>query len=174
MSLLPFLHFFCFSVYMILAVYVLAKNAKSLLNRVCSVLFTSFGIWSFGSIFLHSPRTARDAAYLFENIAALGWGSFPVIFLWFVLIFTKRARILGSKLFYAAIAVLPVLFIYKQWSGLIIGDYVFRSYGWSGVWSSSPWAYLYFVYYSLFCGMGLYFLTKYSQHIDSPIIQKRI
>jgi len=100
MSILTLLHFLSFSIYLYLAGYVLYKNPKDLLNRVCAILILCFAIWSFGSGSIRNANITKDGAMLFISITSIGWCSFASFSLWFCLIFTKRERILKNKIIY--------------------------------------------------------------------------
>ena len=100
MSFLPFLHFFAFLVYLYLAVFVIIKNPKSSLNRVCAAIIACFALWSFGRIFMHNPGTSKETVRLFGHIISVGVLSFSSFFLWFFLIFTQKKKILKTKSLY--------------------------------------------------------------------------
>ncbi|TFG89825.1 MAG: hypothetical protein E4G71_06215, partial [Candidatus Atribacteria bacterium] len=123
-SVLQFLHFFVFLVYSCLLAFLLCKDPKSILNKVCAALLACFAVWSFGSIFIYNPRAAKDSVILFDNISSIGWVSFASFSLWFVLIFTERKKILKIKMIYPALFILPLLLIYKQWTGFLTADFI--------------------------------------------------
>jgi diguanylate cyclase (GGDEF)-like protein/PAS domain S-box-containing protein len=173
MNILPFLHFFAFLVYFYLLVLVLWKNPKSWLNRVCAALLACFALWNFGYIFVHNLNVSKDSAMLFGNIGSIGWGSFASFALWFVLIFTEKKKILKSKLFYPFIFILPLLFIYKQWTGFLIADHIKRPWGWVGVWSGSIWPYLYYLYYLSFIAIGLYLIFNFKKKTKEIVREKQ-
>ena len=129
MNILPFLHFFVFLVYSCLLVFLLWKDPKSLLNRVCAVLLACFAVWSFALIFIYNPSASKDTVRLFDNIGSLGWISFASFSLWFALIFTEKKKILKTRIIYPFIFILPLLFIYKQWTGFLTVDYIKQSWG---------------------------------------------
>ncbi|MHC2993911.1 MAG: diguanylate cyclase [Candidatus Atribacteria bacterium] len=173
MNILPFLHFFAFLVYSYLLVFVLWKDPKSWLNRVCAALIACFAIWSFGNIFIYTFNISKDTAILFGNVGSIGWISFASIVLWFFLIFTEKKKILKSKLFYLFIFILPLLFIYKQWTGFLIADRIKESYGWAIIWSESIWAYLFYLYYLSFMGVGLYLILNFGRKTEEPLKKKQ-
>jgi diguanylate cyclase (GGDEF)-like protein/PAS domain S-box-containing protein len=152
---------------------VLWKNPKSWLNRVCAALIACFALWNFGYIFVHNLNVSKDSAMLFGNIGSIGWGSFASFALWFVLIFTEKKKILKSKLFYPFIFILPLLFIYKQWTGFLIADHIKRPWGWVGVWSGSIWPYLYYLYYLSFIAIGLYLIFNFKKKTKEIVREKQ-
>jgi len=173
MSIYLFLHFFTFLVYCYLLVFLLWKDPKSPLNRVCAVLLACFAIWSFGLIFIYNPIASKDTAMLFDNIGSIGWISFSSFFLWFSLIFTEKKKILKTRIIYPLIFILPLLLIYKQWTGFLTVDYIKQTWGWESVWSDSIWAYLFYLYYLSFMVIGLYLILNFGKKTEDPLKKKQ-
>jgi diguanylate cyclase (GGDEF)-like protein/PAS domain S-box-containing protein len=174
MNIYPFLHFFVFLIYCYLIVLVLWKDPKSLLNRICAVLLACFAIWSFGLILIYNPSISKDTVMLFDNISSIGWISFASFFLWLSLIFTEKKKILKTKIIYPLIFILPLLFIYKQWTGFLTVDYIKQTWGWESVWSDSIWAYLFYFYYLSFMAIGLYLILNFGRKTEEPIKKKQL
>jgi len=172
-NLLSLLHFFNFITYLILAIFILLRNEKALISRVCSALMLCFGIWSFGKIFVHNPLTPLGIARLSENIASFGWASFSSFFLWFVVIFTQKKTVLKSKPFYVLIALLPPVFVYKQWTNQLLIDHAKQFYGWGNVWAESIWPNLFYLYYGCFMLAALYLLFTCSRVTYNSLKQKQ-
>jgi PAS domain S-box-containing protein len=173
MSIYPFLHFFTFLVYCYLLVFLLWKDPKSPLNRVCAVLLACFAVWSFGLIFIYNPRASKDTAILFDNIGSIGWISFSCFFLWFSLIFTEKKKILKTRIIYSLIFILPLLLIYKQWTGFLTVNYIKQTWGWESVWSDSIWTYLFYLYYLSFTVIGLYLILNSGRKTKDPLKKKQ-
>jgi PAS domain S-box-containing protein/putative nucleotidyltransferase with HDIG domain len=173
MNILSFLHFFAFLVYFFLLVFILWKDPKSLLNRVCSALLACFVIWSFALIFIYNPSTSKDTVRLFDNLSSPGWISFSSFFLWFALVFTEKKKILKTRMIYSLIFILPLLFVYKQWTGFLTADYIQRPWGWESVLPESIWAYLFFLYSLLFLAIGLYLILNFGRKTEEPIKKKQ-
>lgn len=173
MNILPFLHFFAFLVYIYLLLFVLWRNPKSSINRACAAFLACFIVWSFGFIFVHNPEVSKDSVSHFMNIASIGWSSFGSLFLWFSLIFVKKKKVLKQKIFYLPLFILPLLFIYKQWTGFLIVDYSRQSYGWASIWSQSIWPYLFYVYYLSFVVAGLYLVFNFRKKTEKPNEKKQ-
>jgi diguanylate cyclase (GGDEF)-like protein/PAS domain S-box-containing protein len=152
---------------------VLWKDPKSLLNRVCAVLLACFAVWSFGVIFVSSPNISKDIIMLFDNVASIGWISFASFALWFCLVFTEKKKILKTRIIYPLIFILPLLLIYKQWTGFLIVDYTKQPWGWGSVWSDSIWVYLFFLYYLSFMAIGLYLILNFGRKTEEPIKKKQ-
>ena len=173
MTIFQFMHFFVFIAYLYLAVFIVIKNPKSSLNRVCSALLVCFAIWAFGDIFIHNPHSSKNVAELFTNINSIGWISFASFILWFFLIFTEKKKILKSKIIYPLIFIPPLLFIYKQWTNSLIIEHSKESYGWGLIWSKSIWPYLFYAYYLSFIVGGLYLVLKFKKKTKEPIKKKQ-
>lgn len=173
MNILPFLHFFAFLAYLYLLVFVLWKNPKALINRACAAFLACLAVWSFGFIFIHNLYASKDTARFFMNIASVGWSSFSTVFLWFSLIFVKKKKVLKRKIFYVSLFILPLLFIYKQWTDFLIVDYSRQSYGWASIWSESIWPYIFYAYYLSFMGAGLYLVFNFRKKTEKPNEKKQ-
>lgn len=173
MSFLPFLHFFNFLVYCSLIIFILWEDRKSLLNRTCAAFLACFALWNYAFIFLHNPNTLEEVAILFNNLASIGWISFVSIFLWFSLIFTEKKKILKSKIFYLVIIFLPLLLIYKKWTGHLTADFIKLPWGWVRIWSNSIWTYLYYCYYLSFLMVALYLIYTFSRTSKNPLQKKQ-
>lgn len=147
--------------YLYLAVYIYIKNPKAMLNRVCGLFFLCFALWSFSFIFMHGPHPSKQIVGLFVNIGSLGWISFAAFFLWFTLVFTEKKKILGKKWLYPFLFGIPTLFIYKQWTNYIFVDYLKEWYGWRGIYGTTIWPYLFFLYYLSVMGVAFYVLIDF-------------
>jgi PAS domain S-box-containing protein len=173
MSFFPFLHFFDTIVYVYLAVYIFIKNPKALVNRICVAILICFGLWSFSFVFVHNPSSSKNIARLFLNICSLGWVSFSSFFLWFILVFSRKRRILKQKWLYLLLfGILPV-FIYKQWTNFIFTDLSKEYYGWKPLFGPTIWAYLFFLYYLSFMGIGLYMNLKFIRNTQNHVLKKQ-
>lgn len=172
MNFLSFLNFFDFLLYFYIAEYALIKNRKSQLNQACSMFTFCFCIWSFGMIFIQNPFISKSTVRLIHSLASFGWIAFASFFIWFILIFTENNKILKSKLTFPFLFGIPAVFIHEQFRGRLISDYIKQSWGWAHVWSNSIWPYLFYLYYSLFIGIGLY-LTLNFIRTSSSIPKKK-
>ena len=172
MNILPFLHFFAFLVYIYLIVVILIKDPKSWLNRSCAAFFACLALWSFASIFFHNLNTSKDTAVLFDNIGSIGWLSFASFFLWFSLIFTEK-KILKTKMIYPLIFILPLLFIYKQWTGYFLANYIIRPWGWEATRTSSMWWY-YYLYYLSFIIISLYLILNFRRKTKTRLRKNKL
>jgi PAS domain S-box-containing protein len=173
MSFWPYLHFFNTLVYLYLAVYILIKNPKALSNRLCAVFLFCFAVWSFSTIFIHNPLCSRDTARTFSNIGSFGWVSFSSFFLWFMLVFSGKTKILKKKWFYLFLLGIPSLFIYAQWTNSLYVNYIKVYYGWKSIIAQSYWPYLYFFYTLVFLGTALLIDVQLIRKTQNLIIKKQ-
>jgi diguanylate cyclase (GGDEF)-like protein/PAS domain S-box-containing protein len=173
MNILPFLHFFAFLVYVYLLTFLLWRNSKSNLNKVCAAFLACFALWSFMLIFLYIPGTLKNTAILFDNIASIGWIGLASFFLWFSLILTEKKRILESKIFYFIIFAIPLWLIYKKWTGFLTIDYIEQLWGWAGIWSNSIWPKIFYFYFLSFIGIGLYFIYSFGRKTSESFKKKQ-
>src|SRR5665647_1512816 len=133
MSVLPFAHFFCIIIYIYLAIIIFHRDPKILLNRSSSAIMICFAFWNFGDIFIHNPDSAlsKETIMLLQNISSFGWVSFVSAILCFSVAFSKREKLLKEKWFLAIVYILPLIFIYKQWTNCLLANPERQSYGWS-------------------------------------------
>ena len=162
-----------FLVHLSLAVFVLAKRPTSPLNRLIAAIVLGLSTWSFAEIFLLNPEVPKTIAKIFVNIGAFGWCSFASLFLWFALVFTSKRKSYPTQMIYPLLILVPVLFIYKQWTDGLVIDLVRQPYGWAGVWSPSIWTDLFDVYYLSFSGLGLYLIFRYGRNAESTIKKRQ-
>jgi len=171
---LSFFHLFSFFTYLFIILAILYKNPRAELNRVAAALFLCFALWSFGMSFIHVTATTQATADFFEKFNGIGWASFPVFALWFMLLLTGNRKILGSWWFYAAVIILPLLFIWLNFSGRLLGPTVRRDYGWYAEWQDNIWAILYYAYYLIFMGTGLTNIYIHGLRVSSRIVKKQM
>ena len=165
MIILPFLHFFCFLACTFLAVFVLYKDPKSLLNRTCAILMLCFALWNFGDIIIHNPDSTitKSTVVIMQNIASIGWIAFASALLCFSLVFSKKEKLLKKKWFLFFVFILPLFFVYKQWTNCLTINPVRQSYGWSYSWTDTILTYLFYVYYFLFTLLSIFFIYFYGR-----------
>ncbi len=173
MNFFSFLHFFNFVVFIYMAVYILIKNPKALVNRICVGLFSCFAFWSFSLIFIHNPYTSKAAVFTIDRIGALGWAGFSGFFLWFALAFTGKKNILKKKWLYVLLLGIPVLFMFINWNHLLFPDFIKKYYGWKSQHSHSIWIYLFYVNYLTFMGTGLFLIINSRRKTKNSIHKKQ-
>lgn len=148
-------HFAAFAAYAGLIGFVLNKNPRELLNRLCALILALLALWTLGEALSHCASSA-DRAIWWINVSSPGWCTFPVPALWFYLAFTGHEKPLKNRLFIVA-GVLPALFfLYLQWTGRLIYDVAVESYGWRQLWASATIQFAFAAYYILFTTLCIY------------------
>jgi hypothetical protein len=138
------------------------KNPTARINRACARFIICFAFWSFGYIFLNDPYSPEDIVRFAMNIGAAGWVSFGSFFLWFILIFTEREKILKAKISYLVIFLPPAFLVYKQWTAAsLIEQYLRQPYGWSYLYSKSIWHYVFYAWYLSCLLLAFYLCIDY-------------
>jgi PAS domain S-box-containing protein len=165
MIFLPFLHFFCFSAGVLLAIYIFHRDTRSSLNRTLSVLLLCYALWNFGDIIVHNPdRTiTKGTVEIMQFIASFGWVGLSMAILCFALAFSKRIKLLKKKWFLFGVFLLPLVFIYKQFTNCLTINPIRKSYGWSVEWSDTIWPSLFYVYFTLFTLLALMLIYFYGR-----------
>jgi PAS domain S-box-containing protein len=152
LNIFPFIHFTVFVIYVFLAIYILQKNSKALLNKFFFVLLSCLAVWNFGLIFVHNLDTTKETATFFMKISSIGWIWLTVLMLWFAFIQT-RTKIKTWVI--VIFTILPSMFFtIMQWFNLLIVDYKYVYFGWSLVFSDT-WIFYAWVFYYLFLVIAL-------------------
>ncbi|NIM16447.1 MAG: PAS domain S-box protein [Candidatus Aminicenantes bacterium] len=173
MSFFSSLNFFSFIVYLSLVLYILFKNPKPLVNKLCAVFVACLGIWSFIKIIIHNPYTSGKVAALFTNIGSFGWVCFSSFFLWFMLVFTRKTNLLKKPYIYLVLFALPLVLIPLQWGGFLLQNYTKYHYGWRSSWEDSAWTYVYLIYCLSFMAAGLFLAFKEMRKAYNKVKKKQ-
>ncbi len=171
---LPFAHFFCIIVYIYLAVLILYKDPRTLLNRASSAIMICFALWNLGDIFIHFPDStlSDETILLWQNISSIGWISFASAILCFSVAFSKREKLMQKKWLLSVIFIFPLILIYKQWTNCLLINPVRQSYGWSFNFADTIWVNLFYAYYLLLTLISIYVIFAYGRK-TKKIIEKR-
>jgi PAS domain S-box-containing protein len=154
-------------------IYILIKDPNSLLNRLFAAFLLCFAVWSLSDTFVHNPALSKHTIVLSNKFGALGWIGFSAFFLWFCLVFTEKKKILKIKLFYIIIFGLPLLLIYRHWTGFLVKDYNKEYFGWAIVWAETAWTYLFYLYFVSFMGIGLYVVFDFMKKTEDMVRKKQ-
>ncbi len=176
MTPLGFLHLFAAVSYLNMALLLLARDMRSLLNRTCALMFVGFSSWSLCFVFIHNPATSRDTASLLLNISSLGGVSHPGLFVYLALVFSQKRRLLSMRLLpYLLLAPAAVL-IATQWLGssiVAVAQSGPESYGWRTVLRSTPWTYMYYAYAYGGATAALYMMFQYGFRSGDEVKKKQ-
>ncbi|MDD5067541.1 MAG: PAS domain S-box protein, partial [bacterium] len=163
--ILPFLHFSCILVCAYMSAFVLFRNRRSPLNITFTLLMICFLIWNFSDVFVHNPSisTTRDHALLLLDISSIGWISFASVLLCFALAFSRKQRVFKNKFILSAIILIPVFFIYMQWTKALLGHPEKQPYGWSFSRVSPVLSYMFYAYYVSFTVLSVFIIIGYGR-----------
>ena len=148
------LHLACATIYLVLAVFVVARRPRALLNRVCAIAILCFCEWSACLAVCHFPGVTKHTAALFYSLGSFAWGSFASLAVLFIVVILRPALVRSFAL-WVALVVPPVLVIYEQWTGGIAADYIERPWGYAFVWQDSWGAWLAHIHYGIYMVGGL-------------------
>ncbi|RPJ60553.1 MAG: PAS domain S-box protein, partial [Dehalococcoidia bacterium] len=160
------LHFVSFTANVLLAAFIIGRNPKALLNRVCFLLIATFAFWCFYSARLTMAQNYDDAMF-FINMSSIGWAFMPVASLWFCLALDKKGNILKNWVFIAATTLVAAVFVYAQWAGELFYTCVPASWGWTPIWKMSAAAYAYYFYNIVIAGILVYLLIDFGRKARS-------
>jgi hypothetical protein len=111
MSYLSLLHFFSAIMYGYLAVFILVKNYRNPLNRICAVVFICFLLWCIGKTFAHNPHATAEEAYRFMKVTIIGAWSFSSFLLLFAFIVSEKKTVLRKFWIYPVLFAVPIMAI---------------------------------------------------------------
>jgi len=172
---LPFAHFFCIIVYIYLAVLILYKDSRILLNRASSAIMICFALWNFGDIFIHFPNNTLsiETVQLLQNISSFGWIYFASATLSFSVAFSKKEKLMKKKWFLFVLYIFPLILIYKQWTNHLLTNPVRQPYGWSFEFANTIWVNLFYIYYLLLTLISLYLIFEFGRKTKKIIERKQ-
>ena len=168
------MHFFCFIAYTYLGVYVLYNNHKSILNKSIFVIIICFTLWNFVDIFPPEYLIKNDLVKIFYNISFIGCICFSSALLYFSLYFTKRQKILNSTFFKFILGLIPLFFIYLQWTNNLAVYHFHENYKWFySAWANPPLGNLFYTYFILYSFFSLYFIIRYRKTTEKLYEKKQ-
>ncbi len=164
MNILTYLTAAVSVIYMCMGFYAWFIDKKSPINRLFLFTCLSFFIWSFAYGFFYLAPTKQEA-WLWFRISSLGWISFSSLILHFFLLMTNRKKILRSPLLYLWLYILPLLFIYKSFTGVLTAvDFIPTGWGYYELQEgNSLWYKSFFAYYLVNIILGLFFVWNYGK-----------
>ena len=173
MPFLSFLHFFSTLVYIYLLTFLLIKNWRSPLNRICAVIFFCFALWCLGKTVTHNPYVSEETALSYMKIVILGAWTFSGFLLCFALIFTERRILLQKKWIYAIIFIIPAIAIGEQWFHGTILTYIKRPFGWGIQWQKSPLTLPLMAYFFSSITLAVFLILSFARKTTNPIKKKQ-
>ena len=173
MPLLSFLHFFSTLVYIYLLTFLLIKNWRSPLNRICAVIFFCFALWCLGKTVTHNPYVSEETALSYMKIVIFGAWTFSGFLLCFALTFTERRILLQKKWIYVIIFIIPVIAIGEQWLHGTILTYVKRPFGWGIQWQKSPLTLPLMAYFFSTLALAVFLILVFAKKTTNLIKKKQ-
>lgn len=155
MNIMQFLNVTAFLVYIFLIIILLIKLPKFKPAYFLSLFLFCFIIWSFFTILFFSHLISKETAFLYINLASLGWIFLSSILLLFILVFIKQRKLITIKYLFILFIGLPILFVIAQWRGLMSVP-VMMDFGWRAIWKNTIWSYLFFTYTFVFNAYSVY------------------
>jgi PAS domain S-box-containing protein len=173
MVFLSFFHFFSALIYIYLLVFILIRNWRSPLNRICAIVFFCFAIWCFGKTVTHDPYVSKEIALSFMKFIILGAWTFSGFLLCFSLVFTEKQYLYRNKWTYLVIFFIPILSIVEQWRHGSILAYVKHPFGWGLQWQGSPLTHLLLAYFFSSITLCIIFIFVFIKKTSNPIKKKQ-
>jgi PAS domain S-box-containing protein len=102
-----------------LGIYLLYKSWRNSLNRILALIFFAFVFWALGEVGMRIVSSAEKARF-WQNFSGFGWLFIGSLFLHFMLVYSKKKKILGKKLTYFVLYTPPVVFLYLVWKTNLI------------------------------------------------------
>ena len=167
------LHFFSLIVFLFMSGYILYRDPKSQLNRTCSLLISSFAVWNIVDVFGMGMDISEDTAILLLNISSIGWISFASFFLCFSLVFSQRMKLFKKNWYLIFVFIIPLVFIYQQWTNSIVVNPYRGIYGWAFTWKDTIWSPLFYAYYISFTLISVYFIFLHGKRTQKILVKKQ-
>jgi PAS domain S-box-containing protein len=112
-------------------------------------------------MFIHNPFVSKETAMLAMHISAPAWVGFSSIYVWFILIYTGKLEKINKKWLYWLLFFPPLVLLYIQWNGNLLGDLEYMTYGWKPLYVKNIWPYIHYAYYLIYMAVGLYINAKF-------------
>lgn len=153
-----------FFIYIVLGIYVIYKNPKSLNNRLTGIILFCFSFWSLSMIFYDGRILTKGLAIYILNIGSFGWILLPPFVLLAIVSVTRYIQHIPRKWLLACIFIIPLMLLYVQWTELLLMDVVEESGILVRRWTGTFWSSLHFIntitLFSLSSLLSLIFMIK--------------
>ena len=166
MNTITLSHFLSYIADILLIIVVISKNPNARTNHLCAFLIMTFSVWSLCYGLASMAHSSQEAMYFF-NAGAIGWSIFPVAAVWFYLSLTNRDAMLKHKAAPYISALIPVFFLYLQWTGNMNNSISNTYWGWTAIWSRSIFSYMYLAYVIAAIIICSYAVIQYGRHAQT-------
>jgi two-component system sensor kinase FixL len=158
MTVLSLVYAVATAIYTTMAVIVIQRNPKAILNWLCGLVLVCFTIWTPYGIFHHlQPPIPFAQADLVYKIGKAGTNFVTSVWLLFSLALTNRKKHLRAWPIYIPILGIPLALSIREWYGPVVGTLVLGPGGWGSKWELSFWSILYVVDY-------VYLVARFGRH----------
>jgi two-component system sensor kinase FixL len=165
MTVLSLVYAIATAIYATMAVVVILRNPKAVLNWHCGLVLVCFTIWTPYGVFHHlRPPIEPAQAELVYRIGKVGANWVTSVWLLFALALTSRQKYLRAWPIYIPILGIPLALSIREWYGPVVGPLVEGPNGWGSRWELSFWSVLYVVDYVTTALVGLYLVAKFGRH----------
>lgn len=114
-TILSYIHYSVFFVYLILAIYTICKNSSSILHRSVFALLLFFAFWSLSYTIIYYPSAKQQLVKVAIHLATLSVGGYGVTTFLSIGFYTKKVK--PSKLLFTGIALYGIFFAFVQLGG---------------------------------------------------------
>jgi two-component system, LuxR family, sensor kinase FixL len=165
MTFLSLVYTVATAIYATMAVIVIQRNPRAILNWLCGLVLVCFTIWTPYGIFHHlQPPISFAQANLVYRIGKAGTNWVTSVWLLFSLVLTNRRKYLRAWWIYIPVLGIPLALSIREWFGPVVGTLVQGPNGWGSRWELSFWAILYVVDYVTTAILGLYLVARFGRH----------
>jgi two-component system sensor kinase FixL len=153
------------AIYATLAVIVIRRNPRAIVNWLCGLVLACFAVWSPYGMFHHlQPPIPLPQAYLAYRIGKAGMNYLTSVWLLFSLALTNRKKYLRAWPIYIPVLGIPLALSIREWFGPVVGPLVLGPNGWGSKWELSFWSILFVVDYVATALLGLYLVARFGRH----------
>jgi PAS domain S-box-containing protein len=165
MTVLSLVYAVATAIYATMAVIVILRNPRAILNWFCGLVLVCFTIWAPYGILHHlQPPIPFPQANLVYRIGKVGANWVTSVWLLFSLALTNRQKYLRAWPIYIPILGIPLALSVREWYGPVVGTLVLGPNGWGSKWELSFWSVLYVVDYVTTALLGLYLVARFGRH----------
>lgn len=161
--LFSLIFYFAFVIYVLLGIYILWSDRKSILNHIFFASCISLSIWALCFSIANSAPD-YETSILWRRLASFGWGTAYSLLLHFVLVLTERKRILQRKWLYGLLYIPVLVNIYIFGLSKMANsryELVKTANGWINLPLNMKWDLYFYIYYVSCSLIGLYLIAQW-------------
>jgi len=158
MNFFAVLTFISFLLFLQAGVFILIKNHRLLINRLFALLSSLFAIYAI-SVYAFFQTTNVEKIYFYDRFASIGWIFFPLVAVWFYVIFSKNKSSYVRYIIHFFLTPVALFTFYKVLTDL---ESVKFFYYQDGVWFYTLYdytiSYILYVSYVVVCILIVYYV----------------